>query len=57
MQQMKFIGNNNRCYSNNAVGLSVEIYTIDNLTVILKDSLFYKLDHTALSIIVKAKIQ
>ena len=51
MKQMKFIGDNNRCYGNNAVGLYVKIFPIENLTIILKDSLFHNLDHTALSII------
>ena len=54
MQQIKFIGDN-RCYDNNVVGLYIAMYPIENLTIILKDSLFYNLDHTALSIINKCE--
>ena len=55
IQQMKFIGDHNKCYSNGPVGLHVAVNTIENLTIILNNSLFYNLDHTALIIIGKCK--
>ena len=55
IQQMKFTGDNGRCYDNDAVGLYVAMNPIENLTVILNDSLFSNLDHTALTIIGKCE--
>ena len=55
IQQMKFIGDNDRCYDNDAVGLYLAMNPIENLTVILNDSLFSNLDHTALTIIGKCE--
>ena len=51
MNQISIIGNGNKCYSNGPVGLHIEIRVLQNLTIILTNSLFYALDYTALSII------
>ena len=51
MNQISIIGNGNKCYSNGPVGIHVEIKVVQNLTIMLTNSLFYALDYTALSII------
>ena len=50
IRQIKFIGDRNKCHNSGPIGLYVAINAIENLTVILSDSLFCNLTHTALSI-------
>ena len=42
--------NSNECYNNNPIGMEIIILEVENLIIIIKNSLFYELDHTALSI-------
>ena len=51
MNQISINGSGNKCYSNGPVGIHIEIRDIQNLTIMLTNSLFYALDYTALSII------
>ena len=51
MNQISIIGNGNKCYRNGPVGLHTEISVVQNLTIMLTNSLFYALDYTALCII------
>ena len=51
MNQISIIGSGNKCYSNGPVGLHIQRRAIQNLTIMLTNSLFYALDYTALSII------
>ena len=43
-------GTGNECYKNNPVGIYIMIGAIDNLTIVINNSVFYKLDHSAVSI-------
>ena len=45
------ISSNNKCYNKYPIGVHIIIQVIGDLTIIMHNSLFYKLDHTALSII------
>ena len=51
MNQISINGSGNKCYSNGPVGLHIEIGVLQNLTIMLTNSLFYALDYTALCII------
>ena len=53
MNQISMIGDRSKCYRNGPVGLHIYIgiVTTKSLTMILNNSLFYNLDHTALTII------
>ena len=42
--------NSNECYNNNPIGMEIIILEVENLIIIINNSLFYELDHTALSI-------
>ena len=53
MNQINIIGDGKKCYSSGSVGLHIGIEEIEYLTITLNNSLFYKLSHTALSIISK----
>ena len=51
MNQINMIGNRKKCFRNGPVGLHINIIVMESLTIILINSLFYNLDHTALTII------
>ena len=55
MNRINMIGDRSKCYRNGPVGLYLDIAIIvtvmENLTITLTNSLFYNLDHTALTII------
>ena len=52
MNQIKMIGDRSKCYSNGPVGLHIYIVIVmESLTITITNSLFYNLDHTALTII------
>ena len=53
MNQINMTGDLSKCYRNGLVGLHIYIAIIvtESLTIILTNSLFYNLDHTALTII------
>ena len=53
MNKIKIIGDGKKCYSSGSVGLHIGIEVMEYLTITLNNSLFYKLSHTALSIISK----
>ena len=40
----------NKCYNNDPIGIQIAIHVIGNLRIIINNSLFYNLDHTAMSI-------
>ena len=50
MDQLSIIGSDSKCYTNGPVGLHIEITVIENLTIMVTNSLFYYLDYTALCI-------
>ena len=43
-------GTGKECYNNDPMGIYIMIVNIENLTIIINNSLFYKLDHSAVSI-------
>ena len=52
MNQTNMIGDRSRCYRNGRVGLHIYIVIVmESLTITVTNSLFYNLDHTALTII------
>ena len=53
MNQINMIGDRSKCYRNGPVGLHIYIAIIvmESLTISITNSLFYNLDHTALTII------
>ena len=51
MNQINMIGNRKKCFRNGPVGLHINIIVMESLTIILTNSLFYNLDHTALTVI------
>ena len=55
MNQINMIGDRSKCYSNGPVGLHIYIgiIALERLTIILNNSLFYNLDHTALTIVIQ----
>ena len=53
MNQINIIGDCKKCYSSGPVGLHITIKAMEYLTITLSNFLFYKLSHTALSIITK----
>ena len=55
MNQINMIGDRSKCYSNGPVGLHIYIgiIALKRLTIILTNSLFYNLDHTALTIVIQ----
>ena len=55
MNQINMIGDRSKCYSNGPVGLHIYIgiIALERLAIILTNSLFYNLDHTALTIVIQ----
>ena len=53
MNKINMIGDRSKCYRNGPVGLHIHIGIIvmENLTITLTNSLFYNLDHTAITIV------
>ena len=53
MNRINMISDRSKCYRNGPVGLHIDITIIvlENLTITLTNSLFYNLDHTALTVI------
>ena len=53
INQINMIGDRSKCYRNGLVGLHIDIGIIvmEILTITITNSLFYSLDHTALTII------
>ena len=43
-------GTGNECYNNDPVGINILILEMENLTIIINNSVFYKLDHSAVSV-------
>ena len=58
MNHINIVGDGNKCYNNNPTGLNINIYhKIGNLTIILTNSLFYDLTHSALLIVNKCHVK